>query len=263
MEGRKLLLGKVGEPKHVLLLFSGGLDSLYVAEELLGAGCKVDLLPCDGPTHHLKKQMEKEARRKGLERLEKKFPDTLSCRTELAVSPSGIPMEGGDTLLTQPIWLVFAAVWALSDKHDWVVIPMLGDDGVGIATTEAMVRTFREFRDIRWMDCDAELVFPAITCEKSTILGWAPEELFDIFWTCEMPKGGMEEVRACLECGPCTNLASGMLAAWMSASNNKRSLIRKAAILEQRGMIPTYLNDLFFSQLPWDEPEDEDEEKEQ
>ena len=190
--------------KHVLIPYSGGLDSTYLIWKNLKEGNRVTTVYFEISNNSSKVTLEKIHRTKILDILEKDYYSMLDD------SYFTYKVEAGNvvnnySLIQVPIWML-GAFMASNDKFDEVQMGyVMNDDALSyLEEIKALYEAYQPFSN----DKLPLMTFPIIKQGKEQMLNELPEEIVKYVYSCENPyiiKDNKDQIvyRYCSSCVPC------------------------------------------------------------
>lgn len=217
--------------KRPLVLFSGGLDSTALLENILKTG-PCDTLYINGSQSSEKAKKELAARKSIIEYL-----NANSMHKVISDYTPGysINLNSNGCRYSQPVsWLVGALGILNQDIHNGLYVGYVYDDGGFCRHIPTLENIWRDMQMVSKWDKPVPLHYPLIDTNKVDILNRIDPELLTKIWVCETPTS---EGKACLKCNPCILLKQVMK---RYEEIHKHSIMSKVLFTRQRRSNLTY-----------------------
>ena len=172
--------------KHVLLYFTGGLDSTYLLWKNLELGNTVSPVYVEIKNNDNKSKIEIQQAKFIWSLLKESYEDKLKpimFGSNLMINNTfGSPLR----LKQVPMWIFFALYHQDINEHDEIQIGYVQDDAVSGSYLKDMEKMYYSFLPIT--DGLIDINFPLRKYSKNEIIHELPDNIFDAIVTCEAPK---------------------------------------------------------------------------
>ncbi len=195
--------------KVPLILFSGGLDSTLMLQQLLELG-DVETLYVRGAQGENKIKKELAARQKIIHKLERITGNRV--RNDHVVTISNELFHGGmpDVAWTQPTaWIMAALQVSDGQRHSHLCIGYVSGDCI-LSRMENITQAWYHIQMFTKQNV-IPVYFPLHLKEKWQVLNMIDARVWDDTWVCEMPIKDGRQLVACNKCTPCHDQASYLL----------------------------------------------------
>lgn len=207
--------------KLVMIAFSGGFDSAYLAHDALHKGCDVILVYSKDflINYEGKTRAQNEAVASIVAHLKQRYPDQ---KVELYTVSNPIMVEGPydetnleaygacDSRYQQIISWMFLLSAMTSREIDEVQIGIHSEDPLLLYYTDIML-AWKHMLALR-KTVVTPLNLPLKTLRKTDIISLMNEELMNLAWFCEKPIVRGDEVKCCGDCTPCQTFVGAVAA---------------------------------------------------
>ncbi len=182
------------------MLFSGGLDSTYMVAEYLCNHGPVDVLYVNGSQHPVKMELELEARKALIAKMNEYYPNKV--QKQYVIEEHVYRHDGKNKKWIQPnAWLQGAFAVLDPERHSCLQVAYVNDDG---AYFGQQLKTIQDLWDslikVSYTGDHVPLEFPYISTNKLAILTHFDKRLLPHVWVCENPTSSK---KACQRCSPC------------------------------------------------------------
>lgn len=188
-----------------LVLFSGGLDSTYLLQQLLKQSC-VETLYVHGGQASAKVKMELLHRQRIIDFFNANLPFKVTGQYERLKAMS---LTSNRSAWSQPAaWILGALAVIDPDRHSALHIGYVSDDGAYFGShLKHIERAWYELQKISIVGDPVPLKFDLLPMRKVNILRDLDKRVLNNIWVCEIPK----EEKPCGACKAC-KLAKQVLA---------------------------------------------------
>lgn len=220
--------------KHVLLSFSGGLDSSYLLESLVKRGIKVSTFYAELPCNINKVAAEKFARREVIEFLQTKYSvyikDT-NVRVGALVNGHDEAGQLPNHVFNQPLHWLYALAFVVDGRtHTEVNMAYVASDQFTFYF-ERLCKVWETLQPIIKHE-PVKLMAPIWYKYKEEIINEISPEILDMIWFCEIPKVEYEDtvesisithpIKGYTPCGDCPACKRhAMTRLWVAETSNK------------------------------------------
>jgi 7-cyano-7-deazaguanine synthase in queuosine biosynthesis len=199
----------MGDKKVPLILFSGGLDSSHMLEEMLAVG-DVETLYVIGGQAPDKVIQERVARNAIMYHLEKRTGNKVLKDHEVRTNQMFVHMA--DHMFQQPaMWITGALQVSDANKHSELLIGYVAGDQISCKIP--YIQQAWDYLQLFSKVTPIPVRFPLQLITKLEILDRISSHVVGKVWVCEMPHEKERRLVACKCCTPCLTMAA-TLHAW-------------------------------------------------
>jgi 7-cyano-7-deazaguanine synthase in queuosine biosynthesis len=201
------VINKEGIPlaeKKPLLLFSGGLDSTYIAYKHFIKQEQFDIVYIDGRQSRRKIEVEEAVRGEILNWLRKHTEFSCYPRQHSAASTVDWSNATSAGFRQAMAWFVCALEVVDPHVHSCVEIGYVAGDQIS-SNLDTLIAAWNALWPVaKISDSVVPLKFPLRYTTKTEIMNHMPKDLYELTWVCELPKGDVRTgYKPCGDCVPC------------------------------------------------------------